>query len=592
MTWFHKRRTSAPTPRFRPSIECLDERVLLSGAGTAYLVTDLVSDQPGVAAVTDPTLVNAWGISLNPNGGAFWVSSNGGGLSELYAGDVSGSSITQPFKVIIPGGGKPTGQVFNPTTDFMITDGTDTKAAVFIFAAETGIISGWNPNVGVAAGAKPPSVNAEVGFTSSDGAIYKGLALGQVGAANFLYATDFHNGKIDVIDGQFHQVMLGTNGFENFSDPNLPKGFAPFGIAALNGKLYVSYAQQDADAEDDVRGKGHGFIDVFETNGHFDGRLVSRGDLNSPWGMVIAPPSFGQFGGDLLVGNFGDGRIHAYDPTSGVEQGTLSEAPGHPVVINNLWGLAFGNGKTAGDANTLYFAAGPEDETHGLFGKITANAAGTNPVSAVLKGSDLIVTGSPDSDHIDIDADHNGTHIIVSAGGQKIGTFDTASISTIQVNGFAGNVVISVDPRIRLTTILDGGAGNDHIFGGGGSNILLGGPDNDVLVGGSARDILIGGDGVDTLFARGGDDILVGASTAYDANHAALLQILKEWNSTDAFSDRVAALRAGNGAPKLDSSTVIDDGVRDDLFGGPGLDWFLGTLPDRVNHPTSGELFN
>src|SRR5262249_3810866 len=173
---------------------------------------------------------------------------------------------------------------------------------------------------------------------------------------------------------------------------------------------------QGPGAEDDVAGKGHGFIDVFETNGHFDGRLVSRGDLNSPWGMVIAPKTFGQFGGDLLVGNFGDGRIHAYDPTSGIEQGTLSQAPGRPVVINDLWGLAFGNGKTAGDANTLYFAAGPEDEKHGLFGKITANAAGTNPVSAVLKGSDLIVTGSPDNDNINVSVDRSGTHIILSAG--------------------------------------------------------------------------------------------------------------------------------------------------------------------------------
>src|SRR5262249_44355548 len=156
------------------------------------------------------------------------------------------------------------------------------------------------------------------------------------------------------------KVDLGTGGFETFTDPNLPKGFAPFGIALINGKLYVSYAKQGPGAEDDVAGKGNGFIDMFETNGHFDGRLVSRGDLHSPWGMVLAPSTFGDFGGALLVGNFGDGRIHAFNPTTGKELGTLSEAPGRPLVIDGLWGLAFGNGKTAGDANTLYYAAGPD----------------------------------------------------------------------------------------------------------------------------------------------------------------------------------------------------------------------------------------
>ena len=222
-------------------------------ASPAFLATDLVSDQPGVARLTDPTLVNAFGISLNPGGGAFWVSSNGNGLSELYTGDVNGSPIGQPFKVVIPGG-KPTGQVFNGTgsaTDFTVTDGTNSRPSVFIFASEAGILSGWNPAVGVAPGARPPSLTAEIGFQATDGAIYKGLALAQVGGANFLYATDFHNGKIDVIDGQFHKVTLGANGFETFTDPKLPAGFAPFGIATVNGKpqrFRVNY-------EDIARGK-------------------------------------------------------------------------------------------------------------------------------------------------------------------------------------------------------------------------------------------------------------------------------------------------------------------------------------------------
>ena len=584
-------RRSLPRRRIRLELERLEDRLNMS---TAFLTTNLVSDLPGVAFITDPTLQNAFGISLSPTSGAFWISSNEVGLSELYAGDVNGSPITQPFKVNIPGGA-PTGQLFNGTgspTDFSVTDGTNTKPAVFIFASESGAITGWNPGVGAVPGVSGPSTVAEVGFQATDGAIYKGIATAQVGGKNYLFATDFHNGKIDVFDSQFHKVDLGQNGFGTFTDPNLPAGYAPFGIAAINGKLYVSYAQQDADAEDDVAGKGHGFIDVFDTSGHFQQRLVSKGDLNSPWGMVLAPAGFGDFGNALLVGNFGDGHIHAFDPNTGKELGTLSASKGHPVQIDGLWGLAFGNGNTAGDANTLYFAAGPDHETHGLFGKITANPAGTNPVQAVLNGSDLLVTGSPDNDHITVSSDRNNAHLIVRSDGQTIGTFDTAAISTIRVSGLAGDDSIVVDPRVTITTILDGGAGNNTLIGGGGSNILLGGSGNDTLVGGRGRDILIGGAGSDHLIGNSGDDILVGGSTNYDMESSALLQILNEWNSTSSFNDRVTALRSGNGVPQLDSTTVVDDGARDTLFGGPGLDWFFSTMPDRIRDQTPGEPVN
>jgi uncharacterized protein (TIGR03118 family) len=570
-------------------VESLEDR---SNPSTAYLATDLVSDQPGVAPVTDPTLVNAWGISLSPTGGAFWVSANGSNLSELYGGDTAGSAITQPFKVAIPGG-SPSGQVFNGTTDFAVTDGTHTAAAAFIFASESGAITGWNPGVGVASGGRGPSLTAEVGFQATDGAVFKGLAEAQMGGANFLYATDFHNGKIDVLDKQFHQVQPGTDGFESFTDPNLPKGYAPFNIALVGGKLYVSYAKQDADKMDDAAGKGHGVIDVFETNGHFDGRLVTGGDLNSPWGMVQAPAGFGQFGGDLLVGNFGDGMIHAYDPTTGREMGTLSESPGHPLVINGLWGLAFGNGNGGGDANSLYFTAGPGGETHGLFGKITANAAGTNPVSAKLNGSTLAITGSPDNDNVQVELGRGG-QIVVEAGGQRIGQFDVAAVGTITFNGFAGNDVFAVDPRITATVVADGGAGDDVLVGGGGNNILLGNTGNDVLVGGSGRDILIGGDGHDFLFGVGNDDILVGGRTAYDADPASLMKILTAWTAPGvSYNDRVTEIRTGaNGVPKLDATTVFDDRVRDDLVGGPGLDWYIGQLPDVLHGRKSNEQIN
>jgi uncharacterized protein (TIGR03118 family) len=583
----------APLSSARLRTELLEDRNTPSGNATAFLATDLVADQPGIAPVTDPTLVNPWGIALNPNG-AFWISANGANLSEVYTGDVNGSTIAQPFKVTTPGG-DPTGQVFNNTgskTDFTVTDGTTSGVAAFIFASETGVISAWNPNVGVVNNVRP-SRTAEVGFTSPDNAVYKGLALAQVGSANFLYAADFHNNKIDVIDGQFNQVTLGKNGFETFTDPNLPSGYAPFNVALIGGKLYVSYAKQDADQHDDVAGHGHGFVDVFETNGHFDRRLISRGDLNSPWGMVQATANFGDFSNDLLVGNFGDGRIHAYDLTTGNEVGTLDESPGHPLVIDGLWGLAFGAGRGVGDPNALYFAAGPDNEAHGEFGKITAHPAGTNPVSAVLTGSDLVITGSRDNDHVEVELARGG-QVVVEAGGDRIGTFDLSAVGTIHFSGLGGNDVFKVDPRIDVTVIADGGAGNDVLVGGGGNNILLGGPGNDVLVGGPGRDLLIGGDGRDVLFGRGGDDILIGGSTSHDGKPAELLQILTAWTAPGvSYNDRVAAIRSGaNGVPKLDSTTVTDDGVRDDLFGGPGQDWFIGQLPDVLHGRQANEQIN
>jgi Ca2+-binding RTX toxin-like protein len=416
--------------------------------------------------------------------------------------------------------------------------------------------------------------------------------MAKVGTANFLYAADFHNGNIDVIDGQFSKVALGKNGFETFTDPDLPAGYAPFNVAAIGTKLYVTYAKQDADKHDDVAGHGHGFVDVFETNGHFDGRLISRGDLNSPWGLAQAPAGFGEFGGALLVGNFGDGRIHAYNIDNGHELGTLGESPGHPLVIDGLWGITFGNGK-AGDPNALYYAAGPDHEAHGLFGKITANPAGTNPVSAKLVGSDVIITGSRDNDRVEVELGQGGK-VVVEAGERRIGQFDLSAVATIRFNGFAGDDVFVVDPRIDVTVIADGGAGNDFLKGGGGNNILLGGPGNDVLIGGPGRDILIGGDGRDKLFGRGGDDILIGGSTSHDGNTAELLQILGVWASpTMSYNDRVAAIRAGTGGvPALNPTTVSDDGVRDDLFGGSGQDWFFATAPDVIHGKQANEQVN
>jgi uncharacterized protein (TIGR03118 family) len=581
MTVFQRRKSRRTQTRKALQVEPLEARLAM----TAFIAHDLVSDQPGVAPITDPTLVNAWGISLSPNGGGFWISANGKGLSEVYGGDVNGSPITQPFKVNIPTG-KPTGQVFNSTSDFLVSDGTNTKAATFLFASESGSVSGWNGAVGVVDGSTPPSVTAETAFQASDGAIYKGMALANNGSGNFLYLTDFHNGKIDVLDSQFHLTQLSGS----FTDPNLPKGFAPFGIAAINGRIYVSYAKQDAGAEDDVPGQGHGFINVFDANGHFQQRLVSRGDLNSPWAMVQAPAGFGPFGNALLVGNFGDGRIHAFDLNSGAERGTLSRSAGHPLQIDGLWGLAFGNGKTAGDATALYYSAGPDDESHGLFGRITANPDGTNPVTAVLSGDDLTITGSRDNDRVTVGLSHHDTQLVITAGGQKIGEFPVESVGTIHFNGLAGDDVFVVGQRVTIPVIADGGAGDDVLVGSDGNNLLLGGSGNDILGSGNSRDVLIGGEGRDRLHGHGGDDLLIGASTDYDTDEQALQQIVNEWTSNQSYLTRVATLRTGtNGVPQLDGSTVHDDDAIDHFFGGADTDWFFGQLPDLLHDRRSNE---
>jgi uncharacterized protein (TIGR03118 family) len=358
--------------RFRPRVEALEARTLLSAG---YLASNLVSDQPGVAPITDSNLVNAWGIGLGPTGGAFWVSDNGTGKTTLYSGDVNGS----PFKEStgLPNGVStvspdPTGQVFNPfggtkPSEFVVSDGNgDSGPAFFIFASESGIISGWNPAVPP----PPPSTTAQAAFTATDGAVFKGIAIGTDSAgADLLYATDFHNGKIDVFNSSFQPTTVSGS----FSDPNIPAGFAPFGIADLGGKIYVTYAKQNAAKHDDVAGPGNGFVDLYNTDGVLQKRLVTQGALNSPWGLAIAPANFGKFSNALIVGDFGDGKLHAYNPTTGKPIGTnnaLDDGHGNPLVIDGLWGLTFGNGKTAGDKNALYFASGPDGESHGLFGKI------------------------------------------------------------------------------------------------------------------------------------------------------------------------------------------------------------------------------
>jgi uncharacterized protein (TIGR03118 family) len=323
----------------------------------AYVQRNLISDLNGVARITDPNLVNPWGMAAGPTT-PLWIADNGTDVSTLYTGGVHGSiPKIVPLVVAIPGGA-PTGLVFNPTGGFVIKNGNVSSPARFIFDSEAGDIVAWT-NV-------PANRPAQV-KSSSATAVYKGLAIATNLQGTFIYATNFHDGRVEVFDKNFNPVTLSGN----FTDPNIPAGYAPFGIQALLGRIYVTYAVQDALKHDDVKGPGNGFVDVYSTTGHLVHRLVSHGALNSPWGMVVAPHGFGVFSNDLLVGNFGDGAINAYDAHSGAFRGHLVNRDGNPILIDSLWGLRFGNGVT-GTPTTLLFTAGIGGEGHGLFGEIKA----------------------------------------------------------------------------------------------------------------------------------------------------------------------------------------------------------------------------
>jgi uncharacterized protein (TIGR03118 family) len=322
-----------------------------------YSVHDLVSDAASSAPTTDSSLVNAWGLSAGP-ATPWWTSNNGTNTTTLY----NGSGAKQALTVSVPGG--PSGTVFNGSaTDFVVAQNGKSGAARFLFATEAGTILGWSPAVNAA--------TALAGVDhSSQGAVYKGLAT----ASDRLYATDFHNGRVDVFDASFNPVPL-TNAFQ---DAKVPKGFAPFGIQALGGNIFVTYAKQDSAKKDDVAGGGLGYVDEFTPDGALVARVAAGGRKNAPpnapWGLALAPASFGGFAGDLLVGNFGNGRISAYLDRGGkwVYKGQLRLGDGTLITLDGLWAIAFGNGAAAGPASTLYFLAGPSDETHGLLGSITA----------------------------------------------------------------------------------------------------------------------------------------------------------------------------------------------------------------------------
>jgi uncharacterized protein (TIGR03118 family) len=314
-------------------------------------VTNLITDDQmaNAALLTDPNLVNAWGVSFPPTG-PLWVSAADRSRSMIYGIDpVTNFPTKIPFEVTVPG--NPTGQVFNGNMSAFNGD-------AFIFASEDGSISGWRGALGT---------TAEVLQSASPDNGYKGLASAEVGGHTYLYAADFHGGQIDILKGDAAAPDLTGQ----FVDPNLPAGYAPFNVQTIGDKVYVTYALQDAAKDEEVPGVGFGFVNVFDTQGNLIDRIGSDGLLNSPWGLAVAPSSFGQFAGDLFVGNFGDGRINIFDLGSNMFVDLLRDINGNPIAIDGLWALTLGNGGLAGSEQSLYFTAGPDEESHGLVGVIS-----------------------------------------------------------------------------------------------------------------------------------------------------------------------------------------------------------------------------
>lgn len=317
-------------------------------AQAGYSETRLVADLPGKAQFTDPNLVNPWGLCLL-DGGEWWVSDNGTGLSTLYdgSGNIQSLVVTIPPSASSPSKtGTPTGCVGNSTTDF--------NGAFFLFDSEDGVISAWSGGA-----------SATIAVDKGIHAVYKGLAIGAIGNVNVLYAANFRSGKVETYDMNFNGFSLSATAF---TDSKIPAGYAPFGIQTINGNVFVTFAKQDAKKHDEVDGAGLGYVDEFDPAGNLIMRLQHVGEMNGPWGIALAGTNFGAFSGDLLVGNFGNGQIAAFDPSTGKFLGVVSDSTGKPIIIPGLWAIYFGQGGNSGPSDWLYFTAGVQGESHGLFG--------------------------------------------------------------------------------------------------------------------------------------------------------------------------------------------------------------------------------
>jgi uncharacterized protein (TIGR03118 family) len=331
------------------------------------------------AVAVDANLKNPWGIAI-ATGLPFWIADNNSNVATLYSGTgqvqtqaVTGSATTG---ISIPASAagvpaNPTGQVYNATGDFMIMTSNGFETALFMFSGEGGTIAAWAQT----SGATALTLFDDGVVNGPEHAVYKGLALGSVSGANYLYATDLHNNKVDVFDTNFAKpaAMQGK-----FVDPGLPAGFAPFGITAVNGQLFVTFAMQDAAKHDEMTGAGLGYIDIFDMSGNFVSRFASGGPLNAPWGIAVAPAGFANLQGQVLVGNFGDGTINAFMPNGtslATATGPLTNGAGQPLAFAGLWSLVFGNGDSDKPVDTLFYTAGFADQTDGVFGAITVSTS-------------------------------------------------------------------------------------------------------------------------------------------------------------------------------------------------------------------------
>ncbi len=418
---------------------------------SAYSLSKLVSDGPIAASNLDTDLVNSWGIVFAPNA-PVWVANNGTQTSTIY----NGIGATKHPAVTIPAGingdPNPTGIVFNGSTDLLVTEGAQAAPAAFIFDGEGGTISGWASSV-------DPQKAIVMYDDGAGGAVYKGLAIATDGnGTTLLYATDFHNNKVDVFDGTFAKTTT-TGGF---IDPTLPAGYAPFGIQTLvvqnRTLIYVTYAKQDGAAHDNVDGAGLGLVDVFDTQGRLQTHLIGPGGaLNAPWGIALAPSAFGTFSNTLLIGNFGDGKINAYDPSSGAPLGALGDSSGAALVIPGLWGIAFGNGAQNQPSTTLFFAAGPNDEADGLYGRIDLGATAPDVIAptATLNSP---AQGATESGTVSVTATASDNVAVTSvkffAGTTLIGTATAAPYSV------AWDTTTVADGSVTVTAQAADAAGN------------------------------------------------------------------------------------------------------------------------------------
>lgn len=420
---------------------------------SVFSMSALISDGSQAGTVKDTNLVNPWGIVIAPNA-PVWVANNATGTSTLY----DGTSGVLGLIVQLPGGANgaadATGIVANPsTTDFAVTNGTTTAPARFIFDGESGTIMGWAPTV--------DGTHAIVAFTATDGAVYKGLAVAADNGANFLYATDFKNNKVDVFDKNFAKVAVAGG----FTDPTLPAGYAPFGIQAVTvgttTTIYVTYAQTQAGSNDNANGAGLGLVNTFDTKGTLVKHLIpTGGKLNAPWGVALAPADLGTFANTILIGNFGDGTINAYKPDTGEFVDTIKNSAGTAIATPGLWGIAFGNGVRNQPTKTLFFAAGTGGETAGLYGRIDLGATAPDIVApTVTISAPAAASNVSGTTPITVTAADNVgvANVQFKAGTTVLGTVTAAPFTfnwdtTQTANGAANLTAIATDAAGNSTT--------------------------------------------------------------------------------------------------------------------------------------------